>query len=114
MAESKPRNKKPKIRPQILSSVYETALDLYEIGLMDAVTWRQFEYLGKKQVRTLSPSAIKKLRLREKVSQPVFAWYLNVKPTTVKKWETGDNKPSGPALRLLNLIEAKGLESVQP
>ena len=32
--------------------------------------------------------------------------------STVQKWETGDKKPSGPSLKLLNLIDRKGLEAV--
>lgn len=101
---------KTKSGSKILDSVYEAARDMHEIGLMDTMTMRQFETLCKNPVHELSPAAIKKIRLREKVSQPVFAWYINVKPTTVKKWETGENTPSGPALRLLNVIEQKGLD----
>lgn len=42
-------------------------------------------------VHELSPRQIKLLRLREKVSQPVFAAFLNITPSTIKKWETGEN-----------------------
>jgi putative transcriptional regulator len=37
---------------------------------------------------------------------------LNTSVSTVQKWESGDKKPSGPSLKLLNLIERKGLETV--
>jgi putative transcriptional regulator len=52
--------------------------------------------------------------LREKahVSQAVFAAVLNTSLSTVQKWEIGDKKPSGPSLKLLNIIERKGLEAV--
>jgi putative transcriptional regulator len=30
----------------------------------------------------------------------------------VQKWEIGEKKPSGPSLKLLNLIDRKGLEAV--
>ena len=30
--------------------------------------------------------------------------------STVQKWETGQKKPSGPALKLLNLVAKNGLE----
>jgi putative transcriptional regulator len=30
----------------------------------------------------------------------------------VRKWELGDKHPSGPSLKLLDLLERKGLEAV--
>lgn len=55
---------------------------------------------------------IKSLRERARLSQAVFAAVLNTSISTVQKWEIGDKKPSGPSLKLLNLIERKGLEAV--
>jgi putative transcriptional regulator len=40
----------------------------------------------------------------------VFAAYLNTSLSTVQKWERGQKKPNGPSLKLLNLVERKGLE----
>lgn len=37
---------------------------------------------------------------------------LNTSVSTVQKWEVGDKKPSGPSLKLLNLIERNGLEAL--
>ncbi|WP_408033533.1 helix-turn-helix domain-containing protein [Tepidimonas charontis] len=42
----------------------------------------------------------------------MLAAVLNTSLSTVQKWEVGDKKPSGPSLKLLNLIERKGLEAV--
>lgn len=33
-------------------------------------------------------------------------------PSALQKWESGDNKPNGSSLRLLNIIEKKGLEAI--
>jgi putative transcriptional regulator len=60
----------------------------------------------------MPPQTIKTLRENAHVSQAVFAAVLNTSVSTVQKWETGDKKPSGPSLKLLNLIERKGLEAV--
>lgn len=98
-----------KARKSILKAVHETAKGLHDIGLMDAVTMHEFDSLCLSPAHAISPQGIKKIRLREKVSQPVFALYLNVSPSTVKKWETGEKHPNGAALRLLNIIECKGL-----
>jgi putative transcriptional regulator len=58
-------------------------------GLLEAETMRTFDALYLPHVHELSPRQIKRLRLREKVSQPVFAAFLNITPSTIKKWETG-------------------------
>jgi len=35
---------------------------------------------------------------------------LNTSESTVQKWETGQKRPSGMALRLLSVVEKHGLE----
>jgi putative transcriptional regulator len=42
----------------------------------------------------------------------VLAAVINTSVSTVQKWEVGDKKPSGPSLKLLSLIERKGLNAV--
>lgn len=55
----------------------------------------------------MPPEAVTRLRKDKlKVSQHVFAELLNVSVHTVHAWEQGRNKPSGIALRLIQLIEA--------
>jgi len=46
------------------------------------------------------------------MSQAVFAAILNTSVSTVQKWEVGKKRPSGPSLKLLNVIERKGLEAL--
>jgi putative transcriptional regulator len=58
----------------------------------------------------LSPGEIKALREGNHVSQPVFARYLNTSQSTVQKWETGAKRASGPALKLLSLVQKHGLQ----
>jgi DNA-binding transcriptional regulator YiaG len=50
--------------------------------------------------------------IRERVSQPVFARYLNVSKNLVSDWERGTKRPGGPALRLLSIVRRKGLEAI--
>ncbi|MEX2122797.1 MAG: DNA-binding transcriptional regulator [Woeseia sp.] len=95
---------------KILDTVHETARDLHEAGIMDARTMREFDALCLQPVKTLSATQIKRLRTRLRVSQAVFAAYLNTSPSTVQKWERGEKKPNGPSLKLLSLVERKGLE----
>jgi DNA-binding transcriptional regulator YiaG len=48
---------------------------------------------------------IMKIRKSLKHSQEEFAGLLNVRRETVASWETGRKKPSGPSLRLLQVVE---------
>lgn len=54
--------------------------------------------ISQRKNKKLTPKQIKRIQLREKVSQPVFAEYLNASPSTIKKWETSEKHPTGPAL----------------
>jgi len=88
----------------MLEVAHDMANDLYDAGVIDAITMREFDVLCLPEVRTLNSREIKKLRLREKVSQVVFAKYLNASPSTVRKWEQGEKHPRGTSLKLLNLV----------
>ena len=77
----------------ILDAVHETAKGLHKAGAMDATTMREFDALCLPPVKHYSAGQIKKLRLRYKASQAVFAAYLNTSPSTVQKWEQGKKQP---------------------
>jgi putative transcriptional regulator len=96
----------------MLASIHEAVSDLHEIGLADTKTMREFDRLCLEPVRAFRPAEIAALRKRERVSQPVFAAYLNVSKSSVSQWETGEKKPDGPALKLLNIVERKGLAAL--
>jgi putative transcriptional regulator len=95
---------------KVLETVHETARGLHEAGVMNTRTMREFDALCLQPVKALSAAQIKRLRTRLRVSQAVFAAYLNTIPSTVQKWERGEKKPDGPSVKLLNLVERKGLE----
>ena len=97
---------------KILKAVHASAKTLHDARIMNTVTMREFDALCLEPVKKMTPNQIKKIRLREKISQPVFALFLNVSPSTVKKWETGEKVPSGIALRLLSVVDHKGLNVI--
>jgi len=90
----------------------ETARGLYELGAVGGKTMRELESLRIGAPKTYSAYEIKRLRLKEKASQAVFAAYLNTSVSTVQKWEIGEKRPSGPALKLLDLVDRKGLKAL--
>ena len=46
------------------------------------------------------------------MSQAIFAHHLNVRTKLVSDWERGVKRPSGPSLKLLALVRAKGLDAI--
>lgn len=99
-------------RSEAYAAIHETMEALQEVGAVDKQTMREFNEACLAPVRVLSPEEIKSIRLRERVSQPVFARYLNVSKNLVSDWERGVKRPGGPALRLLAVIEKKGLRAI--
>jgi len=94
----------------ILDVMNETAEQLYEAGGMDIKTMRQIESLCLSPIKEYSASQIRRLRLKNKASQRVFAAYLNTSASTIQKWEAGQKHPNGPSLKLLNIVDQKGLD----
>jgi putative transcriptional regulator len=101
-----------KRKNRILEEVHEMASDLHRAGLIDMRRMREYDALCHLEVDEIAPEGIKALRKKAHVSQAVFAAVLNTSVSTVQKWEIGEKKPGGPSLKLLNLIERKGLEAV--
>jgi putative transcriptional regulator len=95
---------------KLLDTLHSTAKGLHAAGTMDAMTMREFDALCLTPVQAFSAVQIKNLRLRFKASQAVFAAYLNTSLSTVQKWEQGQKHPNGASLKLLNLVDRKGLE----
>ncbi len=103
---------KAKSKSRIRDEMHETARGLHGAGLISKRRMSEFEALRHLDVEEMPPRRIKLLREKAHVSQAVFAAVLNTSLSTVQKWEIGDKKPSGTSLKLLTLIQRKGLESV--
>ena len=101
-----------KYRSEAMAAIHETMEALHRVGAVGKQTMRRFDDACLTPVHSLSPKQIRALREREHVSQTVFASYLNVTPNLVSKWERGEKRPSGPALKLLSLVEKNGIRAV--
>jgi len=104
--------KSKKYRSDAMAAIHETMEALHKIGAIDKQTMRHFDQACLTPVQSLTAKQIRTIREREHVSQTVFANYLNVTPSLVSKWERGEKRPSGPALKLLSLVEKHGLTAV--
>jgi len=99
-------------RSEALAAIHETAADLHDAGVMDKRTLRGFDELCLTSVRPMSAADIRALRARERVSQAVFARYLNVTTGLISQWERGEKRPAGASLKLLNLVDRRGLAAI--
>lgn len=103
---------KTKESSRILDAVHETARDLHSAGFVSKRRMKEYDALCLVPVPDYSSEAIRALRARYKISQAVLASILNTSLSTVRQWEVGEKHPSGPSLKLLNLLDRKGLEGV--
>jgi putative transcriptional regulator len=95
---------------KILEAVHETARELHAAGFIDRRSMQRYDALCLEPVPDYPSAKIRALRARHKLSQAVFASVPNTSLSTVRQWEIGDKRPSGPSLRLLSLLDEKGLE----
>jgi putative transcriptional regulator len=102
---------------RLREALVETAGDMRRLGLMDEATHEKITMrtLGKDMAPEPAPITAEEIRgLREKarLSQAVFARYLNLTVGYVSQLERGAKRPSGPALVLLDLIRRKGVDAI--
>lgn len=91
-------------------AIHDSARALHRVGAITKATMRDFDAACLAAPPAYTAKDIQRLREANKVSQPVFARYLNTSESTVEKWETGAKRPSGMALKLLAIVEKHGLQ----
>lgn len=100
-------------KSRLLSAVHETARDLHKLGFINKRTMLEYDFLCIDPVSPYSAEQIRSLRKRYRLSQAVMAAVLNTSLSTIQKWEVGDKHPAGPSLKLLNILDRKGLEGLR-
>lgn len=101
---------KSKFKSEVSEAIHSSAAMLHHVGALDKATMRGFDARHLVVPSEIDPAQIKRLREVNHVSQPVFARYLNTSESTVEKWETGAKRPSGMALKLLTIVQKRGLK----
>ncbi len=97
--------------PEVIECV-ENALNGIAAVKDVSASLRDIEKLKIPAPQPFSAKMIAALRENIKVSQAVLAVMLNVKVTTVQKWESGVNEPSGSSLRLLSILKKNGPSAI--
>lgn len=105
-------SKRVKAKSRILEAVHDTASDLHRLGFIDKRKMREFDALCLKPIADYDSGKIRALRERYEISQAVLAAILNTSLSTVRQWEIGAKHPSGPSLKLLSILDRKGLEAL--
>lgn len=101
-----------KAESRIFDAVHETASDLHRLGFIDKRRMQKFNMLCLAPIPSYDSAQIRAIRESFELSQAVLASVLNISLSTVRKWEIGEKHPSGPSLKLLNLLKRKGLAAL--
>jgi putative transcriptional regulator len=72
---------------------------------MDALGMRDIDRLWLPPRPDYSGPDVRRIRAATRMSQPVFARLLGVEKSAVAQWERGVKRPSGPVLRLLEVLD---------
>ena len=97
---------------KIRETLSEMAKDLHKVGAIDKTTFRKYDLKSLTPVPNYTAKQISLIRHKLGFSRAVFAAYLNVSDRSVKKWEQGESKPRGATLKLLSIVEKKGVEAI--
>jgi putative transcriptional regulator len=103
---------------RLTKALLETAKDMKDAGVLgkaayEKITMRHLSVKDKnKLVEPLTGKDIRMIREQARLSQAVFARYLNLTVGYVSQLERGSKRPIGAALVLLNVIHRKGIEAI--
>src|SRR5882672_10067032 len=108
------KKKKPS---RLAKALLDTAEGMRKAGLLnqathDKITMRHLRSTDAPKVAPVTAEQIRAMRERAKMSQAVFASYLNLTVGYVSQLERGAKRPTGAALALLNVIRRKGIEAI--
>jgi putative transcriptional regulator len=93
-------------------TIMEVVLEAANDAKVDKVTMDKLEALALPEVQELTAAQIRQLREQSNLSRSVWAKILNVGITTAQKWESGKTHPDGAALKLLNIVQERGITAL--
>jgi putative transcriptional regulator len=93
------------VEDDVLETAHGLAAALHRVGALDASDMRNMDRLCLLPRPDYDGAEIKRIRAATRMSQPVFARLLGVDKSAVAQWERGAKRPSGPAQRLLEVLD---------
>jgi len=100
--------KKKPYRSRIAKEVHTSAKGLHRIGLLSKKEMDRFDVLCK-PIPAYTAKQIKAIRKKYNLSQIALAKVINASISTVCKWEIGLKHPCGTSLKVLDILNKKGL-----
>ncbi|ETR70005.1 MAG: transcriptional regulator [Candidatus Magnetoglobus multicellularis str. Araruama] len=94
------------MRDSIKRAIGETVQDMLNSEFETSFTKKELDLLGITipEIK-LTTYQIKSIRKKMNLSQMVFAKLLNVSPSSIRQWEQGKRKPTGPTKILYELLD---------
>jgi putative transcriptional regulator len=96
---------------EVLATAHGLAAALHGAGAMDALSLRDMDRLCLPPRPDYDGPQVRRIRAATRMSQPLFARLLGVDKSSVAQWERGAKRPSGPVLRLLEMLDPSKPES---
>ena len=99
-----------------MSNVQETINDIAQsLQKIDAIDKKTLRDLVDDELPILNEytgEEIQMIRKKQKLSQAVFAMYLNISPATIRSMEQGKRHAHGAILKLLNIVDRYGVSAL--
>ncbi|MGG5810564.1 helix-turn-helix domain-containing protein [Falsiroseomonas sp. CW058] len=95
---------------EFLATAHALGAALNRVGALDAATVRDLDALCLPLRPQYGGADVRRIRAAARMSQPVFARLLGVDKSAVAQWERGAKRPSGPAARLLEVLDSDRAE----
>jgi putative transcriptional regulator len=96
----------------IKNTIDDLANGLHKANIIDKKTLRDLTDEDIPVLTEYTGEEIHQLRKKQKLSQSVFAKYLNVSPSMIRSLEQGQRHAHGAILKLLNIVERHGLKAL--
>jgi putative transcriptional regulator len=108
--------RKKKTSP-LTNAPLEAAADMRKSDTLAAaargkITMRHLGPANLPKVSPVTADQVRTMRVRARMSQAVFARYLNLTVGYVSQLERGVKRPTGAVLALLDVIKRKGIEAI--
>lgn len=101
---------KARFKSDLDEAIHSAAAGLHHAKVINKKTMREYDDLCIAETPHFAAKDVAHIRKAAKVSQPIFAAYLNTSASTVQKWENGQKQPSGMAAKLLQIVKKHGLD----
>ena len=92
-----------------MSEMFDSIMDSFDETIKASKEGKLKVKYVFRPVRKYSGDEIRMIRNDLGLTQVVFAYLLGVSKKTVEAWEAGKNKPTGPALRMMELLYNKDI-----